>query len=448
MNTSKSSQPVLWTAALAGIIIMVGCSAATIHDHTYVSNSIKERTGNSLKPPDSAEGMVLPDNISMEDGLTMDEAVSIALWNNPQFQADIVELGFARADLVEAGLLRNPVLSLLFPLGPKQLEFTLNLAADILWQRPKRIEAAKANAASVADNLIQHGLNLTRDVMVGYADLELARRRADILARESAVYQEIASISAERLKVGDISGLEDAAVHMLSTEKKEASINAARNAGLAEERLKALLGILSSDLEIKTVPSSPDPELSLDLQKILNNAFAARPDLRAAELSVESAGFMIGWEKSKIFNLMALLDANGEGKEGFEIGPGFQFEIPLFNQNNGKILRARAVLERAARQYLVVKEKIAQEVREAYTNFNAANESLNILRSGMLAKAKAASHDAGEAYRIGHISYLELLDFQSRLHAAQLREADAEAASQKALAELRHGMGFRPLDQE
>ena len=59
----------------------------------------------------------LPPDASIDDGLTSQEAVAIALWNSPSFQATLADLGIARADLVEAGLLRNPVFSLLFPVG-------------------------------------------------------------------------------------------------------------------------------------------------------------------------------------------------------------------------------------------------------------------------------------------------------------------------------------------
>src|SRR5690242_6689209 len=75
----------------------------------------------------------IPPGLSIEDGLTPDEAVAIALWNNADFRVQLTDLGFARADLLEAGLLRNPVLSLLFPLGPKQLEATLRFPIEVLW---------------------------------------------------------------------------------------------------------------------------------------------------------------------------------------------------------------------------------------------------------------------------------------------------------------------------
>ena len=121
------------------ILVLTGCAVRSVHIKSYVSDAITDRTGHELRE-EAVEGILhLPEGIALDDGLTEDEAVTIALWNNAQFQADLVQLGFARADLIEAGLLRNPVLSLLFPLGPKQLEATLNLPFEFLWQRPKRV---------------------------------------------------------------------------------------------------------------------------------------------------------------------------------------------------------------------------------------------------------------------------------------------------------------------
>ena len=45
----------------------------------------------------------LPAGVRIDDGLSRDEAVAIALWNNAAFQVSVSQLGFARADLVDAG---------------------------------------------------------------------------------------------------------------------------------------------------------------------------------------------------------------------------------------------------------------------------------------------------------------------------------------------------------
>ena len=45
----------------------------------------------------------------LHDTLTVDGAIQVALLNNRNLQALYAELGVAQADLVQAGLLKNPV---------------------------------------------------------------------------------------------------------------------------------------------------------------------------------------------------------------------------------------------------------------------------------------------------------------------------------------------------
>ncbi len=427
-------------------MVLTGCAVQTIHDESYVSGAIYDRSGHKLRSAGEEGILKLPDGVSLADGLTEEESVAIALWNNAQFQADLAGLGFARADLIDAGMLRNPVFSLLLPLGPKQLEATLSLPIDFFWQRPKRVAAAKLNAEQVADNLIQHGLNLIRDVKIAFVELEFARERAKIAAEEALMRQEIADIAAERLRVGDISGLEEIAFRLDAAQVQEASIRFSRDAALAEERLKTLLGLGFENIAIQLAPEITATEFFQRPSDLLVAAFAARPDLRAAEIAIEAAAQRVGWERSKIFSLTAVLDANGEGKEGFEMGPGIQLEVPLLNQNNGKISRAQAELEQAARQYMALKHRIAQEVIQARTNYLAAKEALDILQTDVLPAALTAAENATEAYSIGEISYLELLDFNRQLLSSRVREAEARTDMRRSEVNLFHSLGFKPPD--
>jgi cobalt-zinc-cadmium efflux system outer membrane protein len=61
--------------------------------------------------------------------LTADDAVQIALLNNRDLQAMYSDLGVAQADLVQAGLLRNPILdaSVAFHLGPVRPDLQLGV---------------------------------------------------------------------------------------------------------------------------------------------------------------------------------------------------------------------------------------------------------------------------------------------------------------------------------
>ena len=50
----------------------------------------------------------------LQDGLSLDEALRLALLNNRRLQAGFLGLGVARAEFVQAGLLRNPSLGVAF----------------------------------------------------------------------------------------------------------------------------------------------------------------------------------------------------------------------------------------------------------------------------------------------------------------------------------------------
>ena len=148
------------------------------------------------KPGFASRGSrALPPDVNLADGLTQEEAVAIALWNSPSFQATLVDLGVARADLAEAGLLRNPIFSLLFPIGPKQLEFTLQYPFDVLVQRPARVAAAKLNAQAIGERLVWDALSLVAQVRTAHADAIVADRRLTLATENADLTRRLADIT-------------------------------------------------------------------------------------------------------------------------------------------------------------------------------------------------------------------------------------------------------------
>ncbi|MDH3604764.1 MAG: TolC family protein, partial [Candidatus Tectomicrobia bacterium] len=87
--------------------------------------------------------------------LTADTAVQVALLNNRDLQATYAELGVAQADLVQAGLLKNPIFdfSATFPLSGGEPNLELGTAIDFLgiFYMPlrKRVAAARFEDAKL-----------------------------------------------------------------------------------------------------------------------------------------------------------------------------------------------------------------------------------------------------------------------------------------------------------
>jgi outer membrane protein, heavy metal efflux system len=444
-------------------VILTGCASRSPKVSTQVSKGIEDRTGHGLNPNPQASRFALPPDVALDDGLSEDESVAIALWNNAAFQADLTALGLARADLIEAGQLRNPVLTLLLPLGPKQLEATLNLPVEVFWQRPRRVAAARVEFERVAESLVQTGLNLVRDVRVAYAENALANNRARIAADSLRQRSEIAQIVEARLRAGDISELETSTARIDARQAAEETARWASEAAIARDRLRFLLGIPANEKPFALTASSPVSSSDRavyrsvavsagqpareDLNDLLKQALASRPDLRAAEMAIEAAGKRAKWERSKIFSISAILDANAQGKKGFEAGPGVLAELPIFNRNKGGITRAEAEIERAARNYLAVRNRIVLEVEEAYTQLGQARQSLDSWQREILPRIEEDIRISQKAYAAGEVAYLFVLETARRATDARLREAEASAALERATAQLERAVGRKIIER-
>ena len=140
--------PVALCACAALPALFAACATTgDVVTRAQIDEDIRSRTGSGIQVDGGR--VPLPPGISLDDSVSADEAVAVALWNSPAFESTLSDLGIARADLVDARLLRNPVLSLLFPVGPKQLEWTMQFAVDAVWQRPRRVAAASLNLQAV-----------------------------------------------------------------------------------------------------------------------------------------------------------------------------------------------------------------------------------------------------------------------------------------------------------
>ncbi|HET7697561.1 MAG TPA: TolC family protein [Vicinamibacterales bacterium] len=393
----------------------------------------------------------IPAGVSLADGLSPDEAVAIALWNNADFRLQLADLGFARADLLEAGLLRNPVLSLLFPVGPKQFEGTLRLPIEVLWERPRRVAAARLAFERAAKGLEQYGLNLVADVEIAHADLALAQARADLAATAATEFEAIRAIADSRLRAGDISELEAQTARVDAARARQEAERATYDVAVRANALRARLGLAMDPAGAAlTVPQSRAGTLPADdrcgdrpglLERLTRDALASRPEVRAAEIAIEAAGARLGWEKARVATLTAVLDANGAGREGFEAGPGLDVALPVFDRNQGNRARAAAEMERASLAYVAVRQRVTTELVEALTLAAHARSARTAWQQAVVAPLEDQVRLARRAFEAGDVSSLFVLETARRLTDARLRARDIDADLARATARVERAVG-------
>ena len=402
------------------------------------------RTGHPIPPFEADTSKTeLPPGVQLDRPLSSDDAAAIAIWNNPQLMVDLSSLGIAEADLIDAGLIRNPRLDALFPVSAKPFELLLTLPIDALWQRPRRVAASQKAYEQLAQSLIQNGLDTARDARWAHTDLVYARRRESVAREATAVRQRISQLTAARLRAGDISELDAIAATVEAGSAQEQLERFEHDTALAAERLRFTLGLALDRRALDVMASSVSLASPPPLDELLEKALAARPDLRAAELAVSSATQRAGWERSRIVLLSASLSSKEVGANGILSGPGISAELPIFHRNQGLIARADAEVEVASRRYLALKQRVAFEVSQAREQLVQAQRGLARTREAVLAPLQRGAALAEDQYRSGDVSYLFVLENTRGLLDAQLRASDLEAAVQRAQAQLERSVGTR-----
>ncbi len=411
-------------------------------DRGAIARGIADRTGADAGTLEARAAWTVPPGVTLDDGVTPDEAVGVALWNNADFQAALASLGLVRADLVEAGLIRNPILSLLFPAGPKQLEWTVSWPVDTLWQRPKRIAQARLNADAAAEMLVAYGLRLIADVRLAMIDAVIAERRLALAGDQARLAETLARLAESRLRAGDISAFETRLARLDAARLEAVRLTHQGTRDLAVLRVRSLMGLAPESASIilaDTLPGADAPCGSLP--ELIRTSLGARPDVRAAELRIESAGARAGLERTRVLALTAALDANAQGREGFEAGPGVVAELPVFGLNQGGRARASAEVEEASRRYLAVRAAVSAEVAGAVLALRDAEGVARALGDDWTGTSRTAREQAEHLFEAGEISLVTLLEVRQRLIETEHLHLDAAGGLARARVRLEQAVG-------
>lgn len=463
-------------ANAAMLAIAPGCIRVdTTPEFERTSSAIRERLGVSSSYSPSVEA-IIEDKVKalLAGGMTVDEAVSVALLNNQSFQALFQTIGVAQADVVQSQLVTNPslVFGVRFPEGGGRSELTLGLAQQLvdLWQIPVRKEVAEAQLQQTVFLVLDEAVRIAVATRSRCFDV-IWRARLDAIARNN---QELARRSLDladiRLNAGEASPLEAGLVRTQLFDTQNEARRTARDLENARLDLAQVLGLarwdeqwiltgdfescngsLESDeqllvlaqenrfdiqwadarllgaereIELQLLKIFPSLEIGLQAERTERRALPGRKILADTARASVAAGSLTapGIESRGQRDLVRrqIIDAL--------IGPSLQITLPIWDQNQAQIAKAQFAYVRMTKEREQLLDAVFTEVRQAANNARVAAQLVRFFESEVLPHVEANLKSAQSRYENGEDSVVVLLDaqeaefMQKRLSADALRD--------------------------
>ena len=298
--------------------------------------------------------------------LTEERAVKAALLNNARVREAYERLGIARADLLQAGLVSNPVFTAsakVFSRSGPEVELGLAQSFVELFLLPLRRRVAAddlcAAQAEVTRELVRLVYDVRRALVLVRGAEEVVRVRTEALTAVSSARDLMRKLH----DAGNVRGA-DLTVEEVGAVRARMDMNAAELAAKdARESLNVLLGCADAVPWVVDagLPALPVPFISKEAQ---HRALAASLDLLEAKARVQSA--LATSSLSRRQGVLPHLDLGAVGKReagdgAWGFGPEISTAIPIFDQGTAKVLAANAL----ARQRLARHEALTVEVAAA-----------------------------------------------------------------------------------
>ena len=325
----------------------------------------------------------------LQKPLTADAAVQVALLNNPTLQAQYERLGIAQADLVQAGLLRNPVFTAQVLSSSAGTETTFGVVQDfvgLITRAPsRRIAGAEYERVKldVADRVVAFAAEVKKAYYTVQADAQTLELDRQIVSATQAA----AELSFRQYRAGNTSlrdqQLQQAFYAQAALDLARAQTTYQRD----RERLTRLLGVFGAQTQWTLPARLPDPPARVPaLDRLEALAVAQRYDLAAAKKDSEALAYALGYTRR--YRLL------GPFAFGYSIqktpdlstlrGPEVELGLPLFDRGQARVARLESAYRASERRVQALAIDVRSRLRQTRDEVVSAQAQAEHYRNVLL----------------------------------------------------------------
>ena len=368
--------------------------------------------------------------------ITLDQAISLCLMNDPKIRVGVETINQAHADALTASLKPNPemavggtLLPLSRPITPQQpggpSEFDLEMGYPIDWFLFGKRAAAMASAsagvcvsqADYADLIRQRVTEMALafyDVLEAQALLDVARQDVENLERVEAVTR-------KAVENGGRPQVELNRIRLVLLGSRRTWRDAESTLVAAKAKLRALLGRPDADSTCDIVGTLDGPLTAeaLPVDEAYAMASENRPDILSLRRKVAKAQADVLVERRN-----ALPEVKPHVGMGYQFqeaigttdintwGIGIETTVPLFNRNQGNRAKAASIVSQSNYELQTGMLELRSEVTQAVQSLMTAKQNAASVAQDELRLAAQVRDSIGKAYAVGGRPLIDVLDAQ------------------------------------
>jgi outer membrane protein TolC len=376
--------------------------------------------------------------------LSLIDAVRQALSTDPDVQAALSRVRAAQADVEQAKLLPNPILSILFRFpersGKPVIEADLGVELISILQRPGRMSAADHRLRAATGEAISTVLDAISQTQEHYAAVQALDAVMPVLEERRNLTARLLKLGQDRLNKGEGIRLD---VTTLETQRLELEV-AIRERRLERKEeqliLARLIGRPSSEPDWQVESWQPPQKISATESAWIVAAMEHRPEVETQRWELAALGMETRLARFSPFEPTEI-GAKGERDNVWTVGPALSVPLPLFDWGQAKLAKAGALELEARHKFTKVQRQVIEEVRRAYASFVESLDTANLARDELVPAQERRRSETEAAYRAGQADVTTLILADQDLQTSREKLIDLERKASVSLFKLERSAG-------
>ena len=394
----------------------------------------------------------LSGHLHAQQSLSLRDAIRFGLAQNPAERSSSDRVELQRAASTQARLRPNPRLYLQSEdLRPWDSNFSfvddtedygyIQQSFETFAKRRKRVDFAQVGLQRSEAIHAQEQRQIAGAIAGAYWRLAAARAESAEWQRQVANLDRMVQYQSDQLQAGAAAGVDLLRTRMerdrvalsaaqVDRTSENAAIDFARETGSLNARTARLTDPLEQEHPVEELPVAA--------------AMESRPDLQASHVALNQAESDLRLQHANALPNLDLLAGYKRNSGADTLYAAMQFDLPIFNRNQGGIASARANLQLAQDDLSSIRLVAASEIETALSDYKRDQNLVHSTVPGMEDRADQNEKIIAEAYRSGGEDLLRYLDAERALLETRVLAIQTWEDYQHAVIALKLAYGEEP----